>query len=174
MAGGPNLQTGKESYVKVIPKKDRDTTLPESYCPISLINIDAKSMVKIVSNRISKILPSLLHPAQQGFVKGCSAVTNICKVLAVMEHIKTNPHLDAATILLDAEKAFDNVDLQWFFLVLQCMGFQGNIMNFLQDIYESPTARIFTLINPFPFAKGDSTRMSTVPAFIQPIPQATL
>lgn len=45
---------------------------------------------------------------------------------------------------LDAEKAFDNVDLQWIFLILDTLGFRGSFLKFFKDMYTSPTARIFT------------------------------
>ena len=41
-----------EATITLIPKPDKDATIKEKYRPISLMNINAKILSKIVANRV--------------------------------------------------------------------------------------------------------------------------
>lgn len=99
----------------------------------------------------------LIDPAQQGFIKGRSAVTNIRKVLMVLEQAKTNDKADTVIGTLDAEKALYSVQIPWLFQVLDRMGLEGHFLSFLKMLYKAPTSRILTmgaLSDPIPLQRG--------------------
>ena len=63
-----------EATITLIPKPDKDNTEKENYRPISLRNIDAKILNKILTNRIQEHIKKLICQDQVGLFQGCKDV----------------------------------------------------------------------------------------------------
>ena len=65
-----------EATITLIPKPDKDNTKNENYRPISLMNIDAEILNKILVIRIQQCRKKLIHNDQDGFVSGMQVLFN--------------------------------------------------------------------------------------------------
>ena len=59
-----------EGWMSPIYKEKGERTKISNYRPITLLNTDYKLLTKIMADRLAVVAPSLIHPAQAGFVPG--------------------------------------------------------------------------------------------------------
>jgi hypothetical protein len=76
-----------EATITLIPKPQKDPTKIENFKPIALMNIDAKILNNILSNRIQEHIKTIIHPDQVGFIPGMQGQFNIWKSINVIHFI---------------------------------------------------------------------------------------
>ena len=135
--------TFNEAIITLILKKDKDPTEPGSYRPISLIDVDSKILTKVLATRIEKLLPSVIHLDQVGFVQGRSSSDNVRRLLHLMW---ANRGVDTpiAAFSLDSEKAYDRCELAYVLYTLRRFGFGEGFIKWVKIIYRSPKASVLT------------------------------
>ena len=114
--------------ITLLEKKDKDRRFIKNRRPISLINVHVKIASKAIARRLELILPHIIHPNQNGFIKGRSILDGVRTIEDLLEWAKLTD--SSGTLLaVDFQRAFDSLDHSFHVKVLERFNFG---LHFLQ------------------------------------------
>ena len=129
-------QHWKRSVFIPIPKKGNAKECSNS-CTIALISHACKGMLKIVQARLQQYMNHELPDVQAGFRKGRGTgdqISNICWIIKKAREFQKN------ICFIDYVKAFDYVDHNKLWKILQEMGIPDHLTCLLRNLYSGQEA----------------------------------
>ena len=152
----------RQAVITPVEKKGRDKHHIKNWRPISLLNVDAKIISKVMANRLKKVIGTHISCNETAYVPGLFIGESLRLVSDLIE--KTNIHnLPGYLVTIDIEKAFDSVDHKYLFAVLQKFGFGMNFTRWVKLIMNKQESCVinngvstgYSLYHLVPTHKGD-------------------
>jgi len=147
--------TQQESIIRLLYKKD-DRTYLKNWRPISLLNADYKIATKILTNRLKRVLESLINEDQTCAIPNRDISNNLNLIRDVLDYTERT-HETGILLSLDQEKAFDRVDRSLLHNVLRRFGFGPSFTRWISTIYAGASAQVICngeLTETIPLERG--------------------
>ena len=126
----------KQAVISLIEKKGKDRTLLENWRPISLVNVDAKLMSKVVANRLKRVLPCIIHYNQTGYVQDCYIGETVRSIFDIMA-FTVNENVPGMLIFINFQKAFDSLEWDFIFGCLEAFNFGPDFSRWVKTFYKN-------------------------------------
>ncbi|TFY51276.1 hypothetical protein EVJ58_g10654 [Rhodofomes roseus] len=107
-----------------------------NYRPITLLNSDYKVYTRAMANRLGRLASSIIHPDQAGFIPG-RRITDQTQMCRVMVDYAEATEENGAIIALDQEKAYDKIQHDYLWRVLEKFGLPTAFIRRIRSLYES-------------------------------------
>ena len=126
------------TLITLVPKCSSPSTCND-FRPISCCNTIYKCISKIIANRIKGTLCDFINPAQAAFVEGRSIGDNILLCQELVHHYNRQSSKERrCTIKVDLMKAYDTVNWELIFEVMQRFGYPREIINWIKVCISTP------------------------------------
>lgn len=134
------------SFIALIAKKEVPKS-PGDYRPISLMNAVMKLITKTLTLWIKKVMNTLISDAQSAFIKGRQISDCILLASEVYHCLKLRKN-KGVIFKVDFEKAFDCINWDFLFKVMEKMNFDMKWINWIKTMFSTST--ISMLVNGVP------------------------
>ena len=120
--------------LRLIPKGGKDLLYLKNWRPISLLNTDYKILAHLLALRMQKVLPEIISPDQNAYLKGRFIGINIRTIIDSIEYSSQN-QINTILAFLDFEKAFDKLNWDFIEKCLDGFGFGPVLRKWIKIMY---------------------------------------
>ena len=133
----------KNGLIVIFPK-GKDANNIENYRGITLNNVDLKIFTKMLHLRLAPVLEDAIHYSQYAN-KGKKEWELNCVIRDIFNEMKYESDLDSFLVRVDFKKAFDSIDLDYLYKVMEKMGLPSKFIAMVKAVDEDVKAQV--LIN---------------------------
>ena len=133
--------TAKEGILNLIPKANKDSRYVKNLRPITLLNVDYKTIEKVIADKMLPALEHIINRDQRGFMKNRRISVNIRKMLDIMHHVE-HEDLETVVLSLDFVKCFDKCSFSILHGSLEYFQFGKIIKEWTKILYHDFKVRI--------------------------------
>ena len=133
---GEMSRSQKQAVITLIEKKGKDRSLLENWRPISLVNVDAKIMSKVIATRLKSVLPQIIHHNQTGFVKDRYIGETVRSIFDTMD-FTAGENFPGLMIFIDFQKAFDTIEWCYLQRCLESFNFGPEFIRWVITFYNN-------------------------------------
>ena len=126
----------KHAIITLIEKKGKDRSLIENWRPISLVNVDAKILSKVIASRLKNVLPYIIHHNQTGYIKDRFIGETIRSIYDIMDWT-ANENIPGLMIFIDFQKAFDSIEWDFLFKCIEAFNFGSDFLRWVKLFYNN-------------------------------------
>ena len=108
---------------------------------ISLLGVDYKIASAVITNRIKKVLPTIISHTQKGFLKNRSIAENSRLIYDIVDKLNSSSQ-EGLLLLIDFEKAFDLVEWNFLDEALKVFNFGESVRQWVKTFYKNINSSI--------------------------------
>ena len=131
----------KQAVINLIEKSGKDRTLLENWGPISLVNVDTKIMPKVIAATLKKVLPSIIHYNQTGYVKGRFIGEAIRSIFDIID-FTAKENIPGLLLFIDFQKTFYSVEWEFLIESLKKLNFGRDFLQWVKTFYNNIKSRV--------------------------------
>ena len=133
---GEMSNSQKQAVITLIEKKGNDRCFIENWRPISVLNVDAKILSKVIATRIKKVLPDIIHHNQSGYVSDRYIGETVRSIFDIMD-FTDKENIPGLLIFIDFQKAFDTLEWSYLYKCLEAFNFGDELICWVRTFYQN-------------------------------------
>ena len=153
----------KQAVITLIEKKGKDKRLVKNWCPISLVNVDAKLASKTLAKRLEKVLPEVIHFNQNAFVKVRKIFDAVRAINDVIDYAKYKD-IPGILVAIDFEEAFDSLNFDFLLRVLHAFNFGPSFIQWIRVLCNNASSCVIN--NGFTTVGEQGREILSLPTFL--------